>query len=102
MKEDREGEVSRCLAGVGREDGGSAMDGDESTPALPVRALQTTVRRTGGTGTRRRRGDHDHAVSAAKDSSVRHPAWPAVEGSSPAHLAKALETTVEEDKDMGS
>jgi hypothetical protein len=33
MKGGREGEVNRLLAGVGREDGGSAMDGDESSPA---------------------------------------------------------------------
>jgi hypothetical protein len=54
MKGDREGEVGRRLARVGREDDGSAMDGDESSPVLLNRALQCTIFNYADIGRKRR------------------------------------------------
>jgi hypothetical protein len=54
MKGGMEGEVGRRLAGVGREDGGSAMDGGESSPVLLNQALQCTIFNYADIGRKRR------------------------------------------------
>jgi hypothetical protein len=54
MKRGKKGEIGRRLAGVGREDGGFAMDGDKSSPALLNRALQCTIFNSAGIGRKRR------------------------------------------------